>query len=158
MSEYMNVGLSTSKAERLYGDIICLPRPVSRVRRAMPTADRAAQFSSFAALTGYEESVKETARQTSERREPDEERCERLNSTLRLLEERADDLPLIRVVYFERDSRKSGGEYVDIQGRFKRIDEEAAIIVFTDGNKVPILDLWEIGICEGTVKKLSQLF
>lgn len=61
--EYMN----TSKAEELYGAIIRLPRPVSNPKRPMPTADRAAQFSSFAALTGYEESVKETARLTSER-------------------------------------------------------------------------------------------
>lgn len=147
MNEYMNINASTSKAEVLYGDIIRLPRPVSNTKRPMPTADRAAQFSPFAALTGYEESVKETARLTSERREPDEERCGRLNDILRQLEERANELPLIHAVYFERDSKKSGGEYVDIQGRFRRIDEEKAAIVFTDGNNVPILDLWDIYVC-----------
>lgn len=147
MNKYTNIGLSSDKSEMLYGDIIRLPRPVSNVKRPMPTADRAAQFSSFAALTGYEESVKETARLTSERREPDEERCERLNNTLRLLEERSDELPLIHAVYFERDSRKSGGEYVDIQGRFRRIDEESKSIIFTDSNKISVLDLWEIEIC-----------
>lgn len=148
MNKNMNVGLSSDKSEMLYGDIISLPRPVSSAKRPMPTAERAAQFSPFAALTGYEESVKETARLTSERREPDEERCERINNTLRLLEETADGLPLIRAVYFESDGRKSGGEYVDIKGRFRRIDPELAAIVFTDGNKIPILDLWEIEICE----------
>lgn len=144
MSEYMNENLNGNKAEMLYGDIIRLPRPVSRTKRPMPRPDRAAQFSSFAALTGYEEAVKETARLTAERREPDEERQEQLNHTLRLLSERKDDLPLIRVVYFEKDKRKSGGEYVAVQGRFRRIDEENAAIVFTDGNKIPILDIWEI--------------
>lgn len=147
MNEYMNIGLSSDKSEMLYGDIIRLPRPVSNTKRHMPTADRAAQFSSFAALTGYEESVRETARLTSERRELDEERCQRLNNTLRLLEEKADDLPLIRAVYFERDNRKSGGEYVDIQGHFRRIDKESKTITFTDGNKISVLDLWEIKIC-----------
>lgn len=148
MNEYMNICLNSNKAEMLYGDIIRLPRPVSRVGKNIQKADRAAQFSSFAALSGYEDSVKETARLTSERRELDEERCRHLNNALKLLEETADNLPLIHAVYFERDSKKSGGEYVDIQGSFRRIDEETASIVFTDGNKIPILDLWEIIICE----------
>lgn len=148
MREYMNIGLNSNKAEMLYGDIIRLPRPVSRAKKNIQTADRAAQFSPFAALTGYEETVKETARLTSERRELDEERCDNLNNSLKLLKETADNLPLIHAVYFENDGKKSGGEYVDIQGRFRRIDEETASIVFTDGNKIPILDLWEIKICK----------
>lgn len=148
MREYMNIGLNSNKAEMLYGDIIRLPRPVSRAKKNIQKADRAAQFSPFAALTGYEEAVKETARLTSERRELDEERCDNLNNSLKLLKETADNLPLIHAVYFENDGKKSGGEYVDIQGRFRRIDEETASIVFTDGNKIPILDLWEIKICK----------
>lgn len=148
MREYMNIGLNSNKAEMLYGDIIRLPRPVSRAKKNIQTADRAAQFSPFAALTGYEETVKETARLTSERRELDEGRCDNLNNSLKLLKETADNLPLIHAVYFENDGKKSGGEYVDIQGRFRRIDEETASIVFTDGNKIPILDLWEIKICK----------
>lgn len=148
MREYMNIGLNSNKAEMLYGDIIRLPRPVSRAKKNIQKADRAAQFSPFAALTGYEETVKETARLTSERRELDEERCDNLNNSLKLLKETADNLPLIHAVYFENDGKKSGGEYVDIQGRFRRIDEETASIVFTDGNKIPILDLWEIKICK----------
>lgn len=148
MREYMNIGLNSNKAEMLYGDIIRLPRPVSRAKKNIQRADRAAQFSPFAALTGYEETVKETARLTSERRELDEERCDNLNNSLKLLKETADNLPLIHAVYFENDGKKSGGEYVDIQGRFRRIDEETASIVFTDGNKIPILDLWEIKICK----------
>lgn len=148
MREYMNIGLNSNKAEMLYGDIIRLPRPVSRAKKNIQRADRAAQFSPFAALTGYEETVKETARLTSERRELDEERCDNLNNSLKLLKETADNLPLIHAVYFENDGKKSGGEYVDIQGRFRRIDEETESIVFTDGNKIPILDLWEIKICK----------
>lgn len=135
---------SGNKAKLLYGDIIGLPRPVSRTKRPMARIDRAAQFSSFSALTGYEEAVKETARLTAERRKPDEERQEQINRTLRLLSENAAALPLVHVVYFERDKRKSGGEYVTAKGRFRRIDEESLTVVFTDGSRVSIGDILEI--------------
>lgn len=49
-----------------YKDIINLPHPTSKRHPRMPIYDRAAQFSPFAALTGYEEAIKETARQTDE--------------------------------------------------------------------------------------------
>ena len=50
-----------------YDDIIALPHHVSETHPPMTRRDRAAQFSSFAALTGYEAVVAETAREFSER-------------------------------------------------------------------------------------------
>ena len=50
--------------ENSYEDIIHLPHHVSTVHPHMPVSDRAAQFAPFAALTGYGDVIKETARQT----------------------------------------------------------------------------------------------
>jgi len=50
-----------------YDDIINLPHHVSLTRPHMSILDRAAQFSPFAALSGYDAAVKETARLTSSR-------------------------------------------------------------------------------------------
>ena len=63
----------------LYDDIIYLPHHVSRNHPQMPLRDRAAQFAPFAALTGYEAAVGETARQTTERRELDPQEAAELN-------------------------------------------------------------------------------
>lgn len=51
-----------------YDDIIDLPRPVSKKHPPMDIMDRAAQFAPFAALTGYDEAVRETARRVEEKR------------------------------------------------------------------------------------------
>ena len=56
------------EATREYDDIIDLPHYVSATRPHMRMIDRAAQFSPFDALTGYDETITETARQTDARR------------------------------------------------------------------------------------------
>ncbi|MBO5563532.1 MAG: hypothetical protein J5939_07450 [Bacteroidales bacterium] len=56
-----------------YDDIIGLPHPTSKVHPRMPMADRAAQFSPFAALTGFEAVIEETARTEALKWEPDDE-------------------------------------------------------------------------------------
>ena len=50
-----------------FSDIMNLPHHVSSKRRQMQLADRAAQFSAFAALNGYDEEIDETARLTDTR-------------------------------------------------------------------------------------------
>ena len=69
-----------------YDDILHLPHPVSKKHRQMPIADRAAQFMPFAALTGYEAALTETARLTSPRIEPDDAQRELLNRQLCFLQ------------------------------------------------------------------------
>ena len=68
-----------------YDDIIGLPHHVSEVHPQMGRIDRAAQFSPFAALTGYSDAIRETGRLTEERVELDEDMKEGLDEKLRML-------------------------------------------------------------------------
>lgn len=58
---------SVLEVQRKYGDILGLPHHVSEIHPSMPTADRAAQFAPFAALTGYKEAIEETERIAEEK-------------------------------------------------------------------------------------------
>ena len=110
----------------------------------MPIANRAASFSPFASLTGYDEAVKETARLTSERIEIDEGTKEVLNDKLRIAVEKADGEPEVAITYFVPDSKKSGGAYVTAKGVIKRIDEYERLVIFTDKSTIPIDDIYAI--------------
>lgn len=123
---------------RNYDDIIELPHHVSTVHPQMPLEDRAAQFSPFAALTGHEAAIQETARLTEELIELDEGRKGQINERLRWIRENQAGLPRIEVTYFQPDARKSGGSYVTARGRVKRIDEYGRQILFTDGSRIGI--------------------
>ncbi len=133
-----------TKAEELYSDIINLPHHELTTRQRMPTANRAASFSPFAALTGYDEAVKETARLTSERIEIDDGAKEVLNEKLRIAVEKADEQPEITIVYFLPDKKKSGGAYVTITAVIKRVDEYERLVVLTDKSTIPIDDIYDI--------------
>lgn len=127
-----------------YDDIINMPRHVSETRPRMSMYDRAAQFSPFAALTGYEAVVKEAARLTDSRPELAEGEAERINLGLSALAMRMDEQPRAEITYFLPDDRKSGGAFVHVSGRVKRIDEYERTVVFTDGTAVPIEDILKI--------------
>lgn len=128
----------------MYEDIINLPHHVSKTRAQMPAIDRAAQFAPFAALAGYDDAVKETARLTDQRLELDEGAKEILNDKLRIAVEKADQEPEIKVTYFLPDKKKSGGAYITIKAVIKRIDEYERLVVFTDKSTIPIDDIYEI--------------
>ena len=121
-----------------YEDIIALPHHVSASHPQMALADRAAQFSPFAALTGYEDAIDESARLTEEQIELDENAREELDEKLRQIRECGEAHPEITVTYFQKDARKDGGAYVCLTGRVKKIDEYARIISFMDGTVVRI--------------------
>lgn len=127
-----------------YDDIIDLPHHVSKKHPQMSLHDRAAQFSPFAALTGYEDAVGEAARLTDRRQELDEEQAARLEQQLSLLTETVAERPEITVTYFLPDARKSGGKYVTVQGTLRRIDETEKTLIFTDGRRIAIWDIWDI--------------
>ena len=110
-----------------YEDIIHLPYPRKPPR--MSNYDRAAQFSPFAALTGHEEAIAETARLTDTAIELGEDGISMLNEKLRCLEPGQD----LTVVYFRPDARKSGGAYVRHTGRLKRVEEHRSALVMADG-------------------------
>ena len=116
-----------------YDDIIDLPRPKSK-HEPMPMSDRAAQFSPFAALTGYGDAIDETARLTDVRIELSEEERAELDYKQQYLSTL--DAPTVSVTYFVPDERKSGGAYVTHTGALKRIDEVERAMVFADGTRV----------------------
>ena len=136
--------MKKTNAEELYADIINLPHHELKTRHRMPIINRAASFSPFAALTGYDDAVKETARLTSERIELDEGAKEILNDKLRIAADKADQEPEIKVTYFLPDKKKDGGAYITIKAVIKRIDEYERLVVFTDKSTIPIDDIYEI--------------
>ena len=124
-----------------YDDIIDLPRPKS-AHEPMPMSDRAAQFSPFAALTGYEDAIDETARLTDARVELGESAVEELERKLIDLAARISERPEISVTYFVPDARKEGGAYVTRTGTLKRIDELGRELVFADGARIAVGDIF----------------
>ena len=139
-----------TKAEEIYADIINLPHHELTTRQRMPLINRAASFSPFAALTGYDEAVKETARLTDARIELDEGTKEILNDKLRLVVDQADEQPEVSITYFLPDKKKSGGAYITTRAVIKSVDEYERVVVLTDKSTIPIDDIAEI---EGDIFK-----
>ena len=131
-----------------YDDIIRLPHHVSRNHPQMPLRDRAAQFAPFAALTGYEAAVGETARLTSERRELDAQEAEELNRRLTDLAARLKDRPEVTIEYFVPDERKSGGAYVTVTGVVRHISVPEKTLVMEDGTVIPIDSIAALEVAE----------
>lgn len=127
-----------------YDDIISLPHHVSTKHSPMTTIDRAAQFSPFAALTGYESAIKETARLTDERITLDESVKNVLSNRLQIMADRIKEHPEITVIYFQPDARKNGGAYITAVGSVKKIDEYERIVVMANGTIIPIDEILSI--------------
>ena len=136
--------MSNSNNTHKYDDIINLPHYTSSKRPRMAMIDRAAQFSPFAALTGYDAAVKETARLTKERVELDEYQKSALNERLQILQERLSNAPVISITYFVPDERKSGGAYCTETGVIKKIDYYERAVIMRSGTHIPIDEI--IGI------------
>lgn len=127
-----------------YEDIIHLPHHQSKTRPHMSIHDRAAQFSPFSALTGYEDAVKETARLTDQKIELSEETKSVLSAKLNLIQDSIEKRPEIAITYFRADEKKSGGKYVTEIGVVKRIDTYQRVVVMQNKMKIPIDDIVEI--------------
>jgi len=130
-----------------YDDIINLSHHVSAVHPQMSVANRAAQFSPFAALTGYNDAIKETARLTTERIELSESDISVLDMKLRMLEELIAEHPEIVITHYQPDEKKKGGAYITECGTLKRIDGAEHTIILMNGDKVFISDISDI-TCE----------
>ena len=120
-----------------YNDIIDLPHHQSEGRRRMSLYDRAAQFSPFAALSGYDEMIEETGRITEDMIELPEHSQDELNNKFMLLNAmiEAGYRPEIKVTYFVPDETKAGGSYVSFKGDVKKIDSTLRTLLFYDGDK-----------------------
>ena len=120
-----------------YADIIDLPHHVSQKHPQMPMAERAAQFNPFAALTGYDDAVKETAHFTDEMAELTENRKEALDQKLREIVS-SEGHPAVTIEYFVPDKHKYGGRYVEITDTIEKVDPRRSVIKTGDGTIIPI--------------------
>ena len=125
-----------------YDDIIHVPHHVSSTRPRMSAIDRAAQFSPFAALTGYDTSIKESARLTDARIELDDSQKEEIGEKLRLVTGQLD--AEIKITYFLPDTKKTGGKYVLAAGAVKKVDEYERMIIMGDGKQIPIDEVIDV--------------
>lgn len=121
-----------------YDDIINLPNPTSKRHPRMSLYDRAAQFSPFAALTGHEAAIRETARLTDEKKELSEDAIARIDEKLNIITRSIGTEQMVTITYFVPDDKKSGGAYVSHSGIVKRIDENEHTIIFMDKTVIPI--------------------
>ena len=127
-----------------YDDILHLPHHVSEKHPPMSRLDRAAQFSPFAALTGFEAAVEETTRLTDRRIDLDEGEKAAIDQQLTLVQERLPDLITVTITYFVPDKKKVGGAYVNVSGTIKKIDDYERMVILYDETSIPIDDIFHI--------------
>ena len=127
-----------------YDDMLRLPHHVSDSHPPMPRRNRAAQFAPFDALNGYSAAIRETARRTETRSEPDEGVQLRLNRKLLQLLQLQSRQPPVTVFWFRPDDRKDGGAYLTTEGRLKKIDVFGQLLLLTDGTAIPMEDIRRI--------------
>ena len=121
-----------------YADIINLPHHVSEKRTPMSMIDRGAQFSPFAALTGYDAVIAESARRTESCVELSEGTIAELDQKLQDLRDRIVERPWAVYTCFQPDERKAGGRYVHIRGRLQKYDCLEDCLILLEGEKIPI--------------------
>ena len=125
-------------------DIINLPHHVSHNHPQMPMEARAAQFAPFAALTGYDAVIHETARLTDKQVELEEYDNDRLNRIFSELMDSLEKHPMVTVSYFKPDEHKAGGAYMTVSGKLKKIDTYEQIMKMEDGTVIPIGSIMDL--------------
>ncbi len=119
-----------------YDAILHLPHHVSEKHPPIPMEERAAQFSPYAALTGFGAVINETRRLTDPRQILSEETLTQLNRQYQLLLEHLPERPKITVTYFQPDGRKEGGAYLTLTGRVKKVEAYEQRLVLEDGSVI----------------------
>lgn len=129
-----------------YQDILHLSRPRSQRHPPMSAHDRAGQFSPFAALTGFEAAIAETQRLTDSRITLEEGVKELLDQRMQEILERIETQPMVQILWFRYDPRKTGGEYITHIGRVKKVDTYNRQMLFTDGSAIPLEEIFSISL------------
>lgn len=129
-----------------YDDIIEMPHHISKKHPRMSQADRAAQFSPFAALTGYDDAISETGRLTDGRVDLDDNEKALLALKLQAAFDDPEDPPLISITHFVKDPRKQGGSYITTHGKAKKYDNVGRAVVMQDSTKIYVDDILSIEI------------
>ena len=131
-----------------YDDIINIPHWNPKSHPRMSEYDRAAQFAPFAALTGYDAMVSETARLTDARADLDEEQMLALNETLSIIVERLGEHPKVCIIWFRKDARKKGGEYVKTEENVRNVDLPGRLLILKEGAQISLDDIASIMILD----------
>jgi len=127
-----------------YDDIINLTYPSESTRTRMSMHDRAAQFSPFAALTGYEEAVEETARITDDKIELAEDMKAIIDAKLGIIVDRLNSRPTVTITYFVSDEKKTGGKYVTVTDQVRSIDEFDRVINLAEKGSIKIDNIQKV--------------
>lgn len=131
-----------------YDDIINMSHHVSKKHPRMSLKNRSAQFAPFAALTGYEDEVEETARLTDKRIEITDEIKNTINMKLKIIQEKLYTKPKVTITYFIPDNKKEGGSYKTITSNLLNIDKYKQLIILKDKIEVPVKFITNINIEE----------
>ena len=129
-----------------YDDLLNLPHPTSLRHPRMSQQNRAAQFAPFAALTGYDDVLRETARQTDQRITPSESELEALDRTLQLILTLIDHRPAVQGTLFQPDKTKPGGSYTTLTGNVKKYNESTKTLILTDNTPLPLSNILSLDI------------
>ena len=129
-----------------YDDMLHLPHPTSQKHPRMSRGSRAAQFAPFAALTGYDDVLRETARQTDARITPSESELEALDRTLQHLLTLIDHHPAVQATLFQPDPKKPGGTYTTITGNVKKYNEATKTLILTDNTPLPLSNILTLNL------------
>lgn len=130
-----------------YDNIIKLSHHISNKHAQMSIEARAAQFAPFAALTGYNDKIKETARLTNKKIELDEDSKSILDRKIQILLNKISTKPTVSITYFMPDSKKDGGKYVTTTGIIKKLDRYNHVIILEDKIEILLNDILLIDIC-----------
>ena len=126
----------------MYKDIINMPYPNPEIEKDFPDkVNREAQFAPFAALTGYDDTVEETARLTHNRIDLDETAKEELSRKLAYIRDNIKTMSQVTITFFVPDDKKDGGEYVSVTDRVKKIRSFENDIVMQDNTVIQIEDI-----------------
>lgn len=127
-----------------YEDIIDLKYPYPTHRKKMSMVNRGAQFAPFAALTGHDSAIIETARLTDQKIQLSDEYIQRINERINIIQSLLPDCPCVYITYFLPDDKKTGGSYVEVKCQIRKIDEYDRKIILKDNKTILIKDIIDI--------------
>ncbi len=127
-----------------YDDIINLPHPVSKRHPQMSMRDRAAQFAPFAALTGHDAAIQESARETDSFTHLEDSDSRDLDRKMRFLFSQMDSNPIVTITYFQPDNKKEGGSYQTITDYISKFHEYEQEVQFSKGKRIPLISIIDI--------------
>jgi hypothetical protein len=132
---------AAKEAERLYGDILYMEHPVSGRHHPAPRTSRAAQFSPFAALTGYDDVIRETARLTDEKPELSEEQKQHLDEVIAEVMN-SPEAKRVMITYFQSDERKQGGSFASVTTTIRKAG--SVYLETAERKKIPLEDIIDL--------------